>query len=162
MKSFTNYIFVAALLGACHAGAGVGPVHAGGGVDPPAVRYEVSSIRPEVHFYTHELGFKVDHQDRNFAQLSKGKLVLLLSAPGEEGAKKMNGKTEHPGGWNRIVLDVDNLRSTMGRLDADGIKMKDGIHEGHGDLVATVTDPEGNLVELRQEHGAKHDQTTRR
>ena len=161
MKSFKNtscFIFAAALLGACHAGAGVGPVHAGGGVDPPAVRYEVTSIQPEVQFYAHELGFHVDQQSKDFAQLSKGKLVLLLSAPGEEGAKKMNGKTEKPGGWNRIVLDVDNLKSTMGRLDAAGVKIKDNIHRGHGDLVAVVLDPDGNPVELRQQH----QQTARR
>jgi glyoxylase I family protein len=47
------------------------------------VRYQVSDVARAVAFYTHQLGFKLDHQNLPaFAQVSIGNLKLVLSGPG--------------------------------------------------------------------------------
>src|SRR5215475_8421496 len=83
------------------------------------VRYMVNQLDPTVDFYTKNLGFQVKQESRpNFAMLSRGNLELVLSTPfGPGGAAKpmLNGQKSQPGGWNRIILNVDDLKSEVAR-----------------------------------------------
>src|SRR5690242_11458690 len=84
------------------------------------VRYMVNELDPAVKFYVDYLGFHLDREARpNFAMLSRGALQLVLSTPfGRGGAAKpmSDGRMAEPGGWNRIILNVDDLSGEIARL----------------------------------------------
>src|SRR5437763_3791267 len=69
------------------------------------VRYQVKDVLRSISFYSEHLGFKVTHQrPPAFATLSLGALDLLLSGPDASGSRPMpDGRTQKPGGWNRVV-----------------------------------------------------------
>src|SRR5215831_2991165 len=75
------------------------------------VRYQVKDVSRSVAFYTQQLGFKLDQQHLPaFAQVSVGELKLILSGPGASGSRPMpDGRQQEPGGWNRVLLQVDDL-----------------------------------------------------
>src|SRR5687767_4555337 len=75
------------------------------------VRYQVKDVSRSVNFYTQQLGLKLDQQHLPaFAQVSVGNLKLILSGPGASGSRAMpDGRQQEPGGWNRILLEVDDL-----------------------------------------------------
>ena len=75
------------------------------------VRYQVKDVSRSADFYTQQLGFKLDHKNLPaFAQVSVGSLKLILSGPGASGSRPMpDGKKRESGGWNRVILQVDDL-----------------------------------------------------
>src|SRR5262245_604902 len=75
------------------------------------VRYQVKDVSRSIKFYTERLGFKLDHQNLPaFGQVSLGDLKLVLSGPGASGSRAMpDGSAQEPGGWNRVMLQVDDL-----------------------------------------------------
>src|SRR5947207_6085890 len=81
------------------------------------VRYQVKDVSRSVAFYTHHLGFKLEHQQLPpFASVSIENLQILLSGPGASGSRALpDGRHQEPGGWNRIVLRVADLPA---RIDA--------------------------------------------
>ena len=84
------------------------------------VRYMVNELDPAVEFYTKYLGFQVKQQNKpNFAMLSLGTLDFVLSTPyGPGGAAKPmpDGRKPEPGGWNRIIINVDDRPAEVARL----------------------------------------------
>jgi catechol 2,3-dioxygenase-like lactoylglutathione lyase family enzyme len=115
------------------------------------VRYQVSALDPSIAFYTKQLGFKLDQKTGPFAQVSRGKLTLILSGPGTSGARPMpDGRRQEPGGWNRIVLYVDDLRSDIERLKRAGVHFRNNIETGPGGSQILVDDPDGNPIELHE------------
>ncbi len=84
------------------------------------VRYMVKELNPAVEFYTKYLGFQVKQErSPNFAMLSRGNLELVLSTPfGPGGAAKpmSDGRKAEPGGWNRIIINVNDLPAEVARL----------------------------------------------
>ncbi len=79
-----------------------------------SVRYIVNDVKEAISFYTEFLGFTVKmHPAPTFAMLDRGDLRLLLSSPSEQGGGGQtlaDGRKPEPGGWNRISLEVSNLR----------------------------------------------------
>src|SRR5678816_120886 len=75
------------------------------------VRYQVKDVGRSVAFYTQKLGFKLDMQNLPaFGQVSIDKLKLVLSGPGASGSRPMpDGRQQEPGGWNRVILQVQDL-----------------------------------------------------
>src|SRR6266436_6465153 len=63
------------------------------------------------YFYTQTLGFNLDMQNLPaFGQVSIGGLKLILSGPGASGSRPMcDGRQQEPGGWNRVLLQVQDL-----------------------------------------------------
>ncbi len=118
------------------------------------VRSMVKDLDPAVTFYTKYLGFDVKQQARpNFAMLSRGNLELVLSTPfGPGGAAKpmKDGRRAEPGGWNRIILNVDDLASEVKRLRDANIQFRNEIAKGPGGSEILLDDPSGNPVELFQ------------
>src|SRR5215475_11067538 len=82
------------------------------------VRYQVKDISRSVAFYTEQLGFKLDHQKLPaFAQVTTGGLKLILSGPGASGSRQMpDGRSQEPGGWNRVVLRTKDLAAQIDAL----------------------------------------------
>lgn len=115
------------------------------------VRYQVTAVEPSIAFYTEQLGFKLDRQTGPFAEVSRGNLRLILSGPGTSGARPMpDGRRQEPGGWNRIVLYVDDLEAQIDRLKQQGVRFRNLIEVGPGGSQILLDDPDGNPVELHQ------------
>jgi glyoxylase I family protein len=75
------------------------------------VRYQVKDVQRAITFYTQTLGFHLDMQNLPaFGQVSIGGLKLILSGPGASGSRPMpDGRQQEPGGWNRVLLQVQDL-----------------------------------------------------
>lgn len=118
------------------------------------MRYMVNDIESAVAFYTKQLGFQVKQQvNPNFAMLSLGNLDLVLSTPfGPGGAAKpmLDGRKAEPGGWNRIIINVDDLEAEIARLREAHVHFRNAVATGPGGSEIILDDPSGNPVELFQ------------
>ena len=114
------------------------------------VRYQVKDVNRAVEFYTGKLGFKVDHKrSPAFAQVSLGALKLILSGPGASGSRAMpDGRTQEPGGWNRVILQVDDLPARIAELKQAGLRFRNEMESGPGGRQIQIEDPDGNPLEL--------------
>jgi glyoxylase I family protein len=114
------------------------------------VRYQVRDISRSVAFYTEVLGFKLDMQNPPaFAAVSIGDFRLILSGPGTSGARPMpDGRSQEPGGWNRIMLRVQNLADQVETLKKSGLHFRNNIEVGPGGKQIQLEDPDGNPIEL--------------
>jgi len=117
-----------------------------------AVRYQVKDVDKAVEFYTKHLGFKLDPRYPSgppFAAVANGNLTLWLSGPKSSGARAMpDGRKQEPGGWNRIVLEVDYLPSRVEALKKAGLRFRNDIEKGPGGKQIQLEDPDGNPIEL--------------
>jgi len=114
------------------------------------VRYHVKDVARSVTFYTQHLGFKVERQQLPaFASVSLGDSQILLSGPGASGSRPMpNGQQQEPGGWNRIVLKVSDLRGCIAALKSAGLRFRNEMESGPGGRQIQIEDPDGNPIEL--------------
>ena len=53
-----------------------------------------------------------------------------------------------PGGWNRLVIEVDDLEARVEELGAAGAVFRNEVVVGPGGRQILVEDPSGNVVEL--------------
>ena len=114
------------------------------------VRYQVKDVQRSIAFYTQMLGFNLDHQNLPaFGQVSISNLKLILSGPGASGSRPMpDGQQQEPGGWNRIVLQVEDLPARIADLKKKGVSFKNEMEVGPGGKQIQVEDPDGNPIEL--------------
>jgi glyoxylase I family protein len=114
------------------------------------VRYQVADVARAIAFYTEHLGFKAGHQQLPaFADVSLGNLTILLSGPGASGSRPLpDGRTQQPGGWNRVVLRVADLPSRVEALTQRGLRFRNQIEVGPGGKQIQLEDPDGNPIEL--------------
>jgi glyoxylase I family protein len=114
------------------------------------VRYQVKDVKRSVAFYTEQLGFKLDLQVLPaFAQVSVGNLKLILSGPGASGSRPMpDGRRQEPGGWNRVILEVDDLPARIAALKKAGLHFRNEMEAGPGGKQIQLEDPDGNPLEL--------------
>lgn len=115
-----------------------------------AIRYLVNDVDRAIAFYTQKLGFKLKQQMSSaFAYVSRDDLTLWLSGPQSSAARPMpDGRRPEPGGWNRLVLEVEDLLSRVTEMKQAGIHFRNEIVVGPGGKQILVEDPDGNLVEL--------------
>jgi len=114
------------------------------------VRYQVKDVERSIGFYTRNLDFKLKHQAGSaFASVSKGGLDIFLSGPGSSGSRPLpDGRQQEPGGWNRIVLSVDDLESVVTKMKEAGLRFRNEIETGPAGKQIQVEDPDGNPIEL--------------
>jgi catechol 2,3-dioxygenase-like lactoylglutathione lyase family enzyme len=117
-----------------------------------SVRYIVDDVDAAIAFYVEQLGFDEQmHPAASFAMLSRGELRLALSAPSgaSGGGQAMpDGTMPRPGGWNRLMLEVDDLESAVLRLRASGARFRNNVVVGLGGKQILLEDPAGNPIEL--------------
>ena len=117
-----------------------------------SVRYIVDDVDQAISFYCSRLGFvEVMHPAPTFAMLSRGDLRLVLSAPSSQGGggqSMPDGTRPEPGGWNRFLVEVDDLDGLTDALRGVGVTFRSGIIEGVGGRQVIIEDPSGNPVEL--------------
>ncbi len=135
-------------------GSGHAQTPKGANMNAVRVRYMVNDINASVSFYTTYLGFEVKPgATPNFAMLSRGNLELVLSTPfGPGGAAKpmADGRKAEPGGWNRIIVNVDDLPREVDRLRKAQLHFRSEIQKGPGGSEILLDDPSGNPIELFQ------------
>jgi glyoxylase I family protein len=113
------------------------------------VRYLVADVSRAVEFYTH-LGFTLEHQQLPaFATVSLGDLKLLLSGPEASGSRPMpDGRRQESGGWNRVVLRIDDLAAHIQRLKEADVRFRNTMEVGPAGKQIQVEDPDGNPIEF--------------
>ena len=120
------------------------------------VRYQVANLERAFVFYTQSLGFREVARTGPVWTIARGQLHILLSGPGSSGQRPMpDGTQQAPGGWNRIVLYVDNLDDSIARLEKTRAHFRNTIESGPGGRQILVDDPDGNPIELHEAPKAK-------
>ena len=119
------------------------------------IRYLVSDVDVGVEFYTNILGFElVEKWGPPFAMVKRGDLTLWLSGPGTSASRPLpDGSKPVPGGWNRLVLETDDLASLVAKLTQSGAHFRSEIVSGPGGEQVLVNDPSGNPIELFESAG---------
>jgi len=114
------------------------------------VRYQVKDVARSIKFYTQQLGMKLDQKHLPaFGQVSGANFKLILSGPGASGSRPMpDGEKQQPGGWNRVILQVDDLQSRIDELKKTGLHFRNEMESGPGGRQIQLEDPDGNPIEL--------------
>ena len=116
------------------------------------VRYVVDDVDAAAAFYIDNLGFSLrQRMGPAFAIVSLDDLSLWLSGPQSSAARAMpDGRRPEPGGWNRVVIEVDDLEPKVEELKQAGLSFRNDVLTGPGGKQILVEDPAGNVVELFQ------------
>jgi glyoxylase I family protein len=116
------------------------------------VRYQIANVERATEFYTRHLGFTVEGpRSPAFASLALGNLRLLMSGPGSSGARPMpDGRKQAAGGWNRILVYVEDLEARIKSLKDAGVPFRNAVESGPGGSQIMIEDPDGNPIELHQ------------
>ena len=115
-------------------------------------RYIVTDVDQAISFYTSNLGFRIEG---NFAPamaiLQREDLQLWVAGPKASASKPMpDGSQPVSGGWNRIVIPVDDLADFVEKLRENCVKFRNEILTGPGGSQIVCEDPSGNPIELFQ------------
>lgn len=114
------------------------------------VRYIVKDVQKSIDFYTSKLGFILEQQYGSaMAILSRDNLQLWVAGPQASASQPMpDGSLPQPGGWNRIVIMVEDIESLVTELKDDGVNFRNEIVSGPGGKQILCEDPSGNAIEL--------------
>jgi catechol 2,3-dioxygenase-like lactoylglutathione lyase family enzyme len=114
------------------------------------VRYMVKDVDASVAFYTKHLGFALQKQfGPNIAILTRDDLTLWVAGPNASAGRPMpDGRKPEPGGWNRFVIEVEDLPKTVAQLRQHDVSFRNDIVEGPGGKQILAEDPSGNVIEL--------------
>jgi catechol 2,3-dioxygenase-like lactoylglutathione lyase family enzyme len=114
------------------------------------VRYLVADVDAAVAFYTKLLGFELLEQwGPPFAMVKRGDLTLWLSGPGSSASRPLSsGATPAAGGWNRLVIETDDLSALVKKLSRAGARFRGDVTSGPGGKQVLLDDPSGNPIEL--------------
>jgi catechol 2,3-dioxygenase-like lactoylglutathione lyase family enzyme len=114
------------------------------------VRYLVSDVERAEAFYVEQLGFVVEQEMLPaFARIRRDDLTLWLAGPTSSAARPMpDGRRPEPGGWNRFVIQVDDLTAVIESLGSAGARYRNDNVTGPGGRQILIDDPDGNPIEL--------------
>jgi glyoxylase I family protein len=116
-----------------------------------AVRYQVKDLDRAVEFYTKHLGFKLEQKSGPVGQISNDGFLVWLSGPGASGSRQMpDGSSQEPGGWNRLVIKIDDLPTVIEAMKKEGLHFRNEMEEGPAGAQILLEDPDGNPIELFQ------------
>ncbi len=116
------------------------------------IRYIVDDVDTALEFYTRHLGFELEQRmGPPFAIVARNDLRLWLSGPRTSAARPMpDGRVPEPGGWNRLVIEVEDLDSTVESMKNAGVNFRNEILSGPGGKQILAEDPAGNPIEVFQ------------
>jgi catechol 2,3-dioxygenase-like lactoylglutathione lyase family enzyme len=115
-------------------------------------RYMVDEVESSIEFYTKHFGFEVVEQmGPVFAIVAQEDLTLWLSGPQTSAARAMpDGRKPEAGGWNRFVIEVEDIESVVATMKSAGVKFRNEIISGPGGKQILAEDPSGNPIEIFQ------------
>jgi len=113
-------------------------------------RYLVHDVPAVLPFYNELLGFSIEAQwGPAFAIVRRGETVVWLSGPDSSAAQPMpDGRRPQPGGWNRVVLEVEDLDALIATLRSANVTFRNAPVSGPGGIQVVIEDPSGNPIEL--------------
>jgi catechol 2,3-dioxygenase-like lactoylglutathione lyase family enzyme len=113
-------------------------------------RYLVADVDASIAFYTGHLDFTLAQQmGPAFAIVSREDLSLWLSGPQSSAARPMpDGRQPEPGGWNRFVVEVEDLEAKVAELKEAELSFRNEIVIGPGGKQIVLEDVDGNPIEL--------------
>ena len=118
------------------------------------VRYMVDDAEASATFYCDLLGFSVEQRFGPIVIVSRDDLHLWLAGPGTSARRPMpDGRGPEPGGWNRIVIEVENIETIVATLRTAGTRFRNDIISGPGGRQILAEDPSGNPIELFEVRG---------
>ncbi|WP_342360177.1 VOC family protein [Terrarubrum flagellatum] len=119
------------------------------------VRYIVADVAAAKRFYVEALGFAVMQEFGDaMAIISRGDLKLWLAGPMASASKPMpDGRKPESGGWNRIVVEVDDIDALVAKLKAAHVAFRNEPFSGPGGTQVLIEDPSGNPIEIFQARG---------
>lgn len=112
----------------------------------------MNEVDVSIEFYSKHLGFElVEQMGPAFAIVAKGDLNLWLSGPQTSAARPMpDGRKPEAGGWNRFVIEVDDIESLVASMKSAGVAFRNNIITGPGGKQTLMEDPSGNPIEIFQ------------
>ena len=121
----------------------------------PTVRYLVHDVEAAIPFYE-ALGFRVlERHLPAIVLMERAGLTLWVAGPVASAARPMpDGRKPEPGGWNRFVIEVDDLDAEIEKLRKLGAKFRNDPVSGPGGTQILVEDPSGNPIEFFQPRNA--------
>jgi catechol 2,3-dioxygenase-like lactoylglutathione lyase family enzyme len=113
------------------------------------MRYIVADVEQSIAFFD-RLGFVVkDSFAPAMAIVHRDDVDLWLAGPSASASRPMpDGRRPEPGGWNRLVVTVEDLRARVDELRAAGVQFRNDVVTGPGGRQILCEDPSGNVVEL--------------
>ena len=113
------------------------------------VRYLVHDVDTCLPFYE-ALGFTLTERwGPPFAMLERDGLTLWLAGPGTSAQRPLaDGRRPEPGGWNRLVIEVEDLDVMLKTLETVGARFRSAPITGPGGRQVLADDPAGNPIEL--------------
>ena len=116
------------------------------------VRYIVDDTDAAVSFYVQHLGFQlVTRMGPAFSMIAKEDLTVWISGPQTSAARPMpDGRVPEPGGWNRFVIEVDDIEAVVASMKEGGVNFRNDIITGPGGKQIVAEDPSGNPIEVFQ------------
>jgi catechol 2,3-dioxygenase-like lactoylglutathione lyase family enzyme len=113
-------------------------------------RYLVDDVDAAIVFYTQHLGFTLEQQmGPALGIVPRDDLSLWLSGPQSSAARPMpDGRQPEPGGWNRLVVEIDDLETKVSELKRAGLSFRNEIVAGPGGKQIVLDDGDGNPIEL--------------
>ena len=116
------------------------------------VRYIVNDVEAAIGFYTDLLGFELQQKfGPAMAILARDDLVLWVAGPKASARRPMpDGSQPAPGGWNRFVVQVEDIAAMVAALTEAGANFRNEILSGPGGQQVLVEDPSGNAIEIFQ------------
>ena len=114
------------------------------------VRYMVEDVDAAVAFYSTQLDFTLKQKfGPTIAILTRDDLTLWVAGPNASAGRAMpDGRKPEPGGWNRFVIEVEDLSKLVAQLRQRGTHFRNDIVEGPGGKQILAEDPSGNVIEL--------------
>ncbi len=116
------------------------------------VRYIVNDVEAAIGFYTGLFGFELKQDFRPaMGILVKDDLELWVAGPPASAQRPMpDGSQPAPGGWNRFVVHVEDIATTVAALTEAGANFRNEVISGPGGQQVLVEDPSGNAIEVFQ------------
>jgi glyoxylase I family protein len=59
-----------------------------------------------------------------------------------------DGHQQEPGGWDRVLLQVQDLPARIADLKEAGLRLRNEMEVGPGSKQIQIEDPDGNPIEL--------------
>jgi len=116
-----------------------------------SVRYMVNNVSEAMEFYCERLGFAIERDMHpNFASVRLDDLSLWLAGPGSSAGRPMpDGAKPEAGGWNRLVIHVDDIEALVQRLKDAGASFRNEIVRGPGGAQILIQDPSSSCFSRR-------------
>jgi len=114
-----------------------------------AIRYLVKDVDRSIAFYTSISASSSITGRPGLRQRIEGRPHSKAERPGQLGARPMpDGRGQEPGGWNRFVVEVEDLPASVAAMKQKGLRFRNESNQAQEETQIQLQDPDGNPIEL--------------